>query len=57
MLLKGVLTGELGSLKEGPAIGDKAPDFELETQDGERFYRLSRFRTEKPVVLIFGSFT
>jgi hypothetical protein len=57
VLLEGVLTGELGSILEGPSIDDKAPDFELETQDGKRSYRLSSFRDDKPVVLVFGSFT
>jgi hypothetical protein len=57
VLLEGILTGELGSMLEGPAIDDQAPDFELETQAGDRRYRLSSFRGEKPVVLIFGSFT
>jgi hypothetical protein len=57
VLLQGVLRGELGSILEGPAIDGKAPDFELETENGERSWRLSSFRGEKPVVLIFGSFT
>lgn len=57
VLLKGVLAGELGSLREGPAIGARAPDFELQTQDGKETIRLSTFRDQKPVVLIFGSFT
>jgi hypothetical protein len=57
VLLKGLLSGELGSLREGPAINDQGPDFELETQDGKRTMRLSTFRNQKPVVLVFGSFT
>jgi Ca2+-binding EF-hand superfamily protein len=57
VLLKGFATGELGSIHEGPAVGDAAPEFKLRTQDGDREYRLSQFRGRKPVVLIFGSFT
>ena len=57
ILLKGFATGELGSIHEGPAVGQKAPEFTLRTQDGDREYRLSQYRGRKPVVLIFGSFT
>src|SRR5229473_3125034 len=57
ILLKGFATGELGSYHEGPAIGDKAPEFALRTQDGSGAFRLSQFQGKKPVVLIFGSFT
>lgn len=56
-LLQGFASGELGSIEEGPAIGQPAPDFELADHRGERRIRLSRFRGAKPVVLIFGSFT
>jgi hypothetical protein len=57
VLLAGLLSGELGSICEGPNIGQRAPDFTLPTQDGDRRIRLSQFRGKKPVVLIFGSFT
>ncbi|HVW01655.1 MAG TPA: hypothetical protein VHB77_14985 [Planctomycetaceae bacterium] len=57
VLLKGLLAGELGSFWEGPALNAPAPDFELNTQTGRRSIRLSSFREQKPVVLIFGSFT
>ena len=56
-LLKGIASGELGSIFEGPAVGKPAPDFELETEDGKQKIRLADFRGQKPVVLIFGSFT
>ncbi|MGD9889849.1 MAG: peroxiredoxin family protein [Dehalococcoidia bacterium] len=39
----------------GPKPGEPAPDFELESTDGERV-RLSALRG-RPVVLIFGSVT
>ena len=40
-----------------PRAGDEAPDFVLFGVDGEISVRLSEFRGEKPVALIFGSFT
>ena len=40
-----------------PKVGDVAPDFELCDVDGEHAVRLSQFRGEQPVALIFGSFT
>jgi hypothetical protein len=42
-----------GSLQAGQA----APDFELLTHDKSETVRLSDFRGEKPVVLVFGSYT
>ena len=40
----------------GPEVGDPAPDFELPTLDGAPL-ALASFRTKRPVVLVFGSFT
>jgi hypothetical protein len=57
ILAKGLLSGELGSYHEGPAVGELAPDFTLPTPDGKKKYALSQFRGKKPVVLVFGSFT
>ncbi|MBI3668108.1 MAG: hypothetical protein HY236_18065 [Acidobacteria bacterium] len=37
--------------------GDAAPDFELFTADKSSTVRLSSFRGQKPVVLVFGSYT
>jgi hypothetical protein len=37
--------------------GDAAPDFSLETVDHLSQVRLSSFRGQKPVVLVFGSYT
>jgi hypothetical protein len=56
-LLHGLLTGEIGSPREGPRVGQPAPDFILTTQDGKTTIRLSQFRGKKPVVMVFGSFT
>src|SRR5713226_9754766 len=37
--------------------GDTAPDFSLETVDHKSRVQLSSFRGQKPVVLVFGSYT
>lgn len=37
--------------------GDMAPDFDLPLHGTEEHVRLSSFRGERPVVLIFGSYT
>ena len=42
---------------QAPRAGDTAPDFELSDVNGENTVRLSDFRGNKPVALIFGSFT
>jgi hypothetical protein len=56
-LIKGLMEGEIGSLQEGPAVGDKAPDFELKPLQGGKPVRLSEQLGKKPVVLVFGNFT
>ncbi len=38
-------------------VGDAAPDFSLETYDKKARVQLSSFRGQKPVVLVFGSYT
>ena len=38
-------------------VGEPAPDFALKTADGSQVVRLSSFRRQEPVVLIFGSHT
>lgn len=55
--LRGFASGELGSISQGPRVGQLAPDFELPDHKRERTLRLSQYRDKKPVVLIFGSFT
>lgn len=39
------------------AVGDSAPDFALPTMDRSRTVRLSEQWRERPVALIFGSYT
>ncbi|QDU19334.1 Iodothyronine deiodinase [Urbifossiella limnaea] len=57
MLVKGLYGSEVGSLQEGPAVGDAAPDFTLKTADGADTVTLSKLVGPKPVVLVFGNFT
>jgi peroxiredoxin len=40
-----------------PRAGDPAPDFELRDVTGEQRVRLSDFQGQKPVALVFGSYT
>lgn len=40
----------------GPVIGDPAPEFRLTTTEGAEL-ELAQFRGQKPVALVFGSFT
>jgi hypothetical protein len=39
------------------AVGDVAPDFELPLVEDEGTVRLSRLLAERPVGLVFGSYT
>jgi thiol-disulfide isomerase/thioredoxin len=57
MLVKGLFGGEIGSMGEGPKVGDAAPDFTLKTADGKEAVTLSKLTGSKPVVLVFGNFT
>jgi thiol-disulfide isomerase/thioredoxin len=57
VLIRGLFRGEIGSLQEGPRVGEQAPDFGLKTHDGKQTIRLSELRGSKPVVLVFGNFT
>ncbi len=57
LLLHGLLTGEIGSWLEGPAVGEMAPAFRLPRQDGQGMIDLHEYRGGMPVVLVFGSFT
>lgn len=38
-------------------VGDPAPDFDLRTAQGSARLRLASFRDQRPVVLVFGSYT
>jgi hypothetical protein len=38
-------------------VGDPAPDFNLESTDHKSRFQLSSVKGQKPVVLVFGSYT
>jgi peroxiredoxin len=38
-------------------VGDLAPDFRLKRYDNSSWVQLAGFRADRPVVLIFGSYT
>jgi hypothetical protein len=42
---------------QAPRVGDPAPGFELLDVEGQHSVRLSDFQGQKPVALVFGSFT
>ena len=56
-LIRGLMAGEIGSLQEGPAVDDVAPDFVLKPLGGGEPVRRSDRIGKKPVVLVFGNFT
>ncbi len=41
----------------GPNVGDVPPDFDLKLVGSKERVRLSSFKDEKPIALIFGSYT
>jgi hypothetical protein len=57
VLVRGLFAGEIGSLNEGPAVKQPAPDFTLAKQDGKGTIQLSKLFGAKPTVLVFGNFT
>lgn len=56
-LVRGLFAGEIGSMLEGPQVGQTAPWFKLGHAQGEGSIELSSLIGEKPVVLVFGNFT
>ena len=57
VLVRGLFAGEIGSLNEGPQVGQPAPNFSLKTVDGKDEIQLTKLLGSKPVVLVFGNFT
>ncbi|MBX9627452.1 MAG: deiodinase family protein [Gemmataceae bacterium] len=57
VLIRGLFAGEIGSMSEGPKVGQKAPDFTLRSPDGLETHTLSKLTGKKPVVLVTGNFT
>lgn len=56
-LVRGLFAGEIGSLNEGPKVGQPAPNFTLKTVDGKETIQLANVVGKKPVVLVFGNYT
>ncbi|MCI0357503.1 MAG: deiodinase family protein [Planctomycetaceae bacterium] len=57
VLVRGLIAGEIGSIHEGPRLGDAAPDFTLNSPNGSQTHQLSKMIGKQPVVLVFGNFT
>lgn len=57
VLIRGLFSGELGSMNEGPKLNQPAPDFTLKTSDGKDTIQLAKRIGSKPLILVFGSFT
>lgn len=58
VLVRGLFAGEIGSMAEGPAVGQKAPDFTLGVSgDNQKTITLSKLVGTRPVVLVTGNFT
>lgn len=56
--LLAIYRGETSSVfGDAPKVGALAPDFLLKTQNEQRQIRLSQVQGQRPVVLVFGSFT
>jgi alkylhydroperoxidase family enzyme len=56
-LVRGLFAGEIGSLQEGPAVGQSAPRFTLQTVDGKETVQIEKLIGPRPLVLVFGNFT
>lgn len=52
-----VIEAGYDDLDKTPAVGQTAPDFTLKASDGKTIHALSKIIGDKPVVLIFGSWT
>ena len=55
--LQGAIDAVIARDEMGPAVGQPPPDFNLKLLGSEERVRLSSFRGQRPVALIFGSYT
>ena len=55
--LRAALEAVVARDETGPQVGDYPPDFALKQLDAEARVRLSSFQGQRPVALIFGSYT
>lgn len=56
-LIRALFAGEIGSMLEGPKVGQQAPLFRLKRARTEGNVDLASLIGDKPVVLVFGNFT
>jgi len=56
-LLRQAMVAVVARDEMGPHVGDVPPDFNLKRMGSEERVRLSSFKDQKPVALIFGSYT
>ncbi len=54
---KSLMPAQMALNAKAPQAGDLAPDFTLHDIKGEESVTLSDFQGNKPVALVFGSFT
>jgi Iodothyronine deiodinase/EF hand len=57
LLVRGVFSGEVGSMNEGPHVDQPAPIFTLRTVDGKESVSLAKLIGPKPLVLVLGNFS
>jgi len=50
-------SAEMGHGEGRLSVGDAAPDFDLKFKKSEERVQLSAFRGDRPVALVFGSYT
>lgn len=43
--------------RRAPRVGDPAPDFTLKSLDGKQTVTRTKYHPDRPLVLVFGSFT
>ena len=55
--LKSAVDAVIARDEMGPAVGETPPDFFLKRMGTDEMVRLSSFSGERPVALVFGSYT
>lgn len=55
--IRGALEALIARDETGPRVGEQPPDFFLKLKGTSERVRLSGFRGQRPVALIFGSYT
>jgi len=56
-ILRQALDAVVARDEMGPHVGDVPPDFNLKLMGSDELVKLSNFKDERPVALIFGSYT